>query len=434
MNLSLEKGFFLLISRSRLSVLLSRKKLLTATSLILGNYRPISNLSFLSKTLKRIVASQIDEYLHDNGLYANSRQWIQPVFISVRVNPVNPLSWPGRLGSRITSAPSCSNNSPKSGEGLFDIKLVSCSEVRKVLTVMPSNKAPGYDRIPLFVIKDCLPYILPTLTRLINSSFACSEFPRAWKKSVIVPHLKDGDHEVPNNNRPISLLPVLSKVAEKIALIQFNDFLTKQDKLTQHQSGNRKNHSTETLSLLVTDHIFRAIDRQQLTAMVLIDLSKAFDSICHSTLLLKLNSLGTSSQALKWFESYLTDRKQSTRLGTSLSDELTITHCVFQGSILGPMLFNLYINDLPSAVNSSSTDSYVDNTKIYRSFLAKNMNSCLVKMTEDLSLIAGWCCSHQLLINPSKTKLIFFGTRQLLSKVSDIRAFPRPRTHSGILS
>ena len=101
------------------------------------------------------------------------------------------------------------------------------------------------------------------------SSFAFSEFPRACKKSVIVPHLKDGDHEVPNNNRPISLLPVLSKRAEKIALIQFNDFLTKQDKLTQHQSGNCKNHSTITLSLLVTGHIFRAIDQQQLAAMVL---------------------------------------------------------------------------------------------------------------------------------------------------------------------
>ena len=92
---------------------------------------------------------------------------------------------------------------------------------------MPSNKAPGYDRIPPFVIKDCLSIILSTLTRLINSSFACSEFPWAWKKSVILPFLKDGDHEVPNNNQPISMLPVLSKVAEKIAfMIQFNDFLT----------------------------------------------------------------------------------------------------------------------------------------------------------------------------------------------------------------
>ena len=92
-----------------------------------------------------------------------------------------------------------------------------------------------------------------------------------------------------------------------------------------------------------------------------------------------------------------------------------------QGSILGHMLFNLYINDLPFAVNSSCTDSYVDGTEIYCSFSPNNMNSCLVKITEDLPLIAGWCCAHQLLINPSKTKLIFFGTRQLLSKVLDIR-------------
>ena len=117
-------------------------------------------------------------------------------------------------------------------------------------------------------------------------SFASSAFPRAWKKSVVVLHLKDGDHEIPNNNRPISLLPVLSKLTEKIALNQFNDFLTQQGNLTCHQSGNRTYHSTETLSLLVSGHIFKAVDKKEIKGMVLIDLSKAFYIICHRTLLL----------------------------------------------------------------------------------------------------------------------------------------------------
>ena len=172
-------------------------------------------------------------------------------------------------------------------------------DVRKVIVAMPSNKAPGYDRIPVFVIKDCLPYILPTLTALINSSFSNSVFPKAWKKSEVVPHLKDGDHEIPSNNRPISLLPVLSKVTEKIALNQFTDYLTQQGNLTCHQSGNRKHHSTETLSLLVTGHIYKAMDKKEITAMVLIDLSKAFDSICHRTLLTKLKGLSASNEASK---------------------------------------------------------------------------------------------------------------------------------------
>ena len=111
--------------------------------------------------------------------------------------------------------------------------------------------------------------------------------------------------------------------------------------VTCHQSGNRKHHSTETLSLLVTNYIFKAMDNKQVTVMVLIDLSKAFDSICHRRLLCKIQQLGISDNALNWFQSYLSDREQSMQIATSLSGPLTLTHGVPQGSILGPMLFSL---------------------------------------------------------------------------------------------
>ena len=168
--------------------------------------------------------------------------------------------------------------------------------------------------------------------------------------------------------------------------------------------------------------------------MVLIDLSKAFDSICHSTLLLKLRSLGTSSQALKWFESYKSQAVYSIRY-LSIWWAYDNTWRASRLHLRSHVVELIYLNDLPSAVKCSCTDSYVDDKKIYCSFSAKNMNSCLVKMTEDLRLIAGWCYSHQLLINPSKTNLFFI--RDKAAPKQGIRhqsTFPRPRTHSGILS
>ena len=112
---------------------------------------------------------------------------------------------------------------------------------------------------------------------------------------------------------------------------------------------------------------------------------------------------------------------QSTRLGTSHSEELIVTHGVPQGSILGQLHFSLYMNNLPSVVKFSSVESYVDDTKVYLSFSSKGIDSCLTKVTEDLRLVAAWCCNNKLLINPSKTKLILFGMRQLLSKIPDVR-------------
>ena len=130
--------------------------------------------------------------------------------------------------------------------------------------------------------------------------------------------------------------------------------------------------------------------------MVLTDLSKAFDSLCHSTLLGKLQNLGTSNKALLWIESYLTNRQQFARVATSLSEPLTITHGVPQGSIQGPTLFSLFMNDPPEVIKFSNIESYVDDTKIYFSFASKGIDSCLHQIDEDLEHVAEWCCKKKI--------------------------------------
>ena len=118
----------------------------------------------------------------------------------------------------------------------------------------------------------------------------------------------------------------------------------------------------------------------------------------------KLQNLGTANKALLYFESYLTNRQQSTRLATSLSEQITITLGVPQGSILGPTLFSLYMNDLPEVIKFSNIKSYVDDTKIYFSFASQNIDSCLRHVAEDLKHVSEWCCANHLLINPGKIK------------------------------
>ena len=301
--------------------------------------------------------------------------------------------------------------------GEFRFRAVTSFEVRKIIVSFPSNRAPGVDKLHMSVIKDALPVILPVLTELINRSLLTSVFPSAWKESVVIPILKEGDHEVANNNRPVSLLPALSKICERAALNQLTEYTTRQNCLTEHQNGNKKKHSTETLHIFMSDMILEAMDQKQVTALVLLDLSKAFDSIEHGILLRKLRELGVSMQAMEWFRSYLTDRNQRVRIGCEVSGPCQVAYGVPQGSILGPALFNIYINDLPTVPNLCSLKSYVDDSQFYLSFPVQETAMAVVNLSEDLQRIAAWCCTHSLLINPDKTKLLLLGTPQMLARM-----------------
>lgn len=152
----------------------------------------------------------------------------------------------------------------------FTFHSVECKQVKDIINALPSNKAPGIDKVPTRVIKDCLLIILPFVTSIINASLSSSTFPGIWKTAEITPILKQGNHELPNNNRPISLLPVLSKVCERVAYNQFVTYLTTKKRLTTKQNGSKKWHSTETSLLRTTDAFLKGIDNKKLTACVLL--------------------------------------------------------------------------------------------------------------------------------------------------------------------
>ena len=204
----------------------------------------------------------------------------------------------------------------------------------------------------------------------------------------------------------------MSTVCERAAHAQFM-FLDKNRKISGLQSGNRKFHSTETALLHYTDLLLKNMNEKRISVVVLLDVSKAFDSIQHDNLLSKLHLLGVSASALAWFKSYLSLRKQVVSIGSDLSDPLPLTVGVAKGSILGAVLFTLYVNDLFSVPKKCEVMGYVDDTKLLLTLPLTDISVGISDLNSDLPEIAKSCSTNSLLINPNKTKLLVVGVPQL---------------------
>ena len=205
---------------------------------------------------------------------------------------------------------------------------------------------------------------------------------------------------------------------ERAIQSQLIAFLNKHNLLSINQSGFRKKHSTETAAVYFVDHILEQMDRQMMTGSIFIDLRKAFDLVDHQCLLHKLEHYGIRDKSLKWFENYLTTRLQSVRHNQDISSNLAIGHGVPQGSILGPILFVIYINDLPQCLTKSAIGMYADDTVIY--FSATSPDLIKQVLQNDLNYVEQWFQENKLVLNQSKTKWMLFGTRQKLEHSSDI--------------
>ena len=244
------------------------------------------------------------------------------------------------------------------------LELQESTVLQKLLSLKP-NKAIGLDKISARLLRYAAHTICPSVTRLLNLSIRSSTFPDLWKCSKVTALFKSGDLTNATNYRPISILPTLSKILEGSIHSQLYEYLNTNDLLSNQQFGFRPHRSTVTAVSNFTDEVLLNMEKGKLCGAAFIDLAKAFDTIDHRILLSKMLKLGISSNALNWFESYLSNRKQRVSVDHELSDELPVSYSVPQGSILGPLLFNIYIDKLPSILNHTQISLYADDTVIY---------------------------------------------------------------------
>ena len=299
-------------------------------------------------------------------------------------------------------------------DGRFVFHPVTYFFIYRQLTKLKVNKATGLDQIPYCMLKDGASIITNSVTYLVNLSLSVGSMPDEWKQAKVIPLHKSGCREDMDNYRPISILPVISKIAESAVNVQLQQYLTQHNLLSSVQSGFRKYHSTQTAVTFFSDSIRRNTELGQITGALFIDLRKAFDTVPHNPLISKLSRFGIKEKSLEWFKSYLSSRTQAICIGNELSSHKNVLSGVPQGSVLGPVLFILYINDLVSSVQFSQVMMYADDTVIYYS--STQLSEIELKLNLDLLTLNQWLLNNKLILNEKKTEFMVFGTRQRLMR------------------
>lgn len=281
------------------------------------------------------------------------------------------------------------------------------------------SMALGVDQINSFVIKLLLPRISAVLADIINTSFDQRIFPERWKKAVVTPIPKVAMPLSPSDFRPISLLPSLSKIIEKLVNIQIVAYLTKHAFLDPNQSAYKVNHSSQTALLKLCEDIYDVIDDSEITLLVLLDFSKAFDTVNHKLLLAKLDILGFEKNTCDWILSYLSDRSQMVKTNRESSNWSPIINGVPQGSILGPLLFTILISDMRVSIWNGSYITYADDTNLYWESDVDTINSTIEAANQVLEQVSTYCTDTCLRLNETKCKYMFIGSKPGIRKLNN---------------
>ena len=290
----------------------------------------------------------------------------------------------------------------------FSFSAIMTDKLSSTLNKMKTSHGSGHDGIASFYLKIAMPVVGGSLCDLFNKSLFAGKFPEDWKIARIAPIFKSGAKDERSNYRPISVLPFISRLFEKLIFNQFYEYLDANKSLYEHQSGFRLLNSVATALLASTNDWYLNIDKGKYTGLIFIDLKKAFDTVDHKILLKKLKMHGVTGLEHDWFTSYLDNRKQFCRVDGTSSGVRGINCGVPQGSCLGPLLFLIYINDLPFSLQKCHVSMYADDTAI--SLSSKSIDDLQNDLNLDLLNLQDWLHANKLSLNVVKTQSLIIGS------------------------